>query len=159
MNGNFRVGEFLIEPNINSISGTEKTVRLEPKVMRVLVCLAENAGEVLPKDKLIQSVWPDAFVTDDVLTRSTSELRKVFKDEAREPRFIQTIPRSGYRLIAPVSCDVVKEIETDLPVQVPAEITATARKSPARLPKSLPSEGYSRKDAVRRRLTDCNPAE
>ena len=54
------------------------------------------------KEKLIQSVWPDTFVTDDVLTRSISELRKVFEDDAKEPRFIQTIPRSGYRLVAPV---------------------------------------------------------
>jgi DNA-binding winged helix-turn-helix (wHTH) protein len=70
VNGNFRVGEFLIEPQINSISGAKKTVRLEPKVMQVLVCLAEHAGEVLPKEKLIRSVWADTFVTDDVLTRS-----------------------------------------------------------------------------------------
>ncbi|HEV8485014.1 MAG TPA: winged helix-turn-helix domain-containing protein, partial [Blastocatellia bacterium] len=105
MNGSFRVGDFIIEPQINSITGAEKTARVEPKVMQVLVCLADHAGEVVPKEKLIQSVWPDTFVTDDVLTRSISELRKVLGDDAREPRFIQTIPRSGYRLVADVSYD------------------------------------------------------
>jgi DNA-binding winged helix-turn-helix (wHTH) protein len=95
VNGNFRVGEFLIEPQINTISGGERTARIEPKVMQVLVCLAQHAGEVLPKEKLIQSVWPDTFVTDDVLTRSISELRKVFGDDAKEPRFIQTIPAAA----------------------------------------------------------------
>jgi DNA-binding winged helix-turn-helix (wHTH) protein/dipeptidyl aminopeptidase/acylaminoacyl peptidase len=109
MNGNFRVGEFLIEPQLNTITGNKKTARVEPKVMQVLVCLAEHAGDVLPKEKLIQSVWADTFVTDDVLTRSISELRKVFEDDAKEPRFIQTIPRSGYRLIAAVSYDGEKE--------------------------------------------------
>ena len=99
MNGTFRIGEFLIEPQLNTITGAEKIARLEPKMMRVLVCLAEHAGEVVPKEKLIQSVWTDTFVTDDVLIRSISELRKVFEDDAREPRFIQTIARSGYRLI------------------------------------------------------------
>src|SRR5436853_2022236 len=103
VNGNFRIGEFLIEPQINSITGAEKIARIEPKVMQVLIRLAEHAGEVVPKEKLIQAVWSDTFVTDDVLTRAISELRKVFEDDPKEPRFIQTIPRSGYRLIAPVS--------------------------------------------------------
>src|SRR5690242_12952420 len=70
--------------------------------MQVLLCLAEQPGQVIPKERLIQRVWPDTFVSDDVLTRSISELRRAFGDDAREPRFIQTIPRSGYRLIARV---------------------------------------------------------
>ncbi|HXI92384.1 MAG TPA: winged helix-turn-helix domain-containing protein [Blastocatellia bacterium] len=108
MNGNFRVGEFLIEPEINSITGNGTSTHIEPKVMRVLVCLAEHSSKVVPKEKLIRSVWADTFVTDDVLTRSISELRKVFGDDAREPRFIQTIPRSGYRLVATISYDSEK---------------------------------------------------
>ncbi len=121
MNGSFRVGEFLIEPQLNTITGPDKTARVEPKVMQVLVCLADHAGDVLPKEKLIQSVWADTFVTDDVLTRSISELRKVFDDDARVPRFIQTIPRSGYRLIARISYDEVKQKQIDLPAPVPKE--------------------------------------
>ena len=65
--------------------------------MQVLVCLAERAGQVVPKDRLMRTVWPDTFVGDDVLTRSISELRRVFGDDAKEPRVIQTIPKSGYR--------------------------------------------------------------
>jgi TolB-like protein/Flp pilus assembly protein TadD len=70
--------------------------------MQVLVCLANRAGEVVAKEWLIHSVWGDTFVSNDVLMRSISELRRVFGDDAREPRVIQTIPKSGYRLIAPV---------------------------------------------------------
>src|SRR6185295_11495316 len=55
------------------------------------------------KERLIQTVWSDTFVTDDVLTRAISELRRVFGDDAKESRFIQTIPKSGYRLIARLS--------------------------------------------------------
>ena len=121
MTGNFRVGNFLIEPQLHNITGAEKTTRVEPKVMQVLVCLAKHAGDVLPKEKLIQSVWADTFVTDDVLTRSISELRKVFQDDAKEPRFIQTIPRSGYRLIAPVSYDEEKENKNDSPSPSPVK--------------------------------------
>jgi DNA-binding winged helix-turn-helix (wHTH) protein len=102
----FRVGEsHRVEPSLNSVTGPAGTVRLEPKVMQVLVCLAAHAGDVVAKEHLIRTVWPDTFVTDDVLTRSISELRRVFGDDAKEPRFIQTILKSGYRLIAQVSPD------------------------------------------------------
>src|SRR5438552_9137680 len=73
--------------------------------MGVLVCLAEHTGEVVPKETLLQTVWPDTFVSDDVLKRSVSELRRVFEDDARAPRIIQTIPKRGYRLVAAVKRD------------------------------------------------------
>ena len=98
----FRVGEFFIESELNSITGSEQSIRVEPKVMQVLLCLVDHAGEVVTKEQLIRTVWADTFVTDDVLTRSISELRKVFRDQSKEPRYIQTIPRSGYRLIAKI---------------------------------------------------------
>lgn len=102
MQGAFRVGDWSVEPQLNTITGADKSAHVEPKIMQVLVCLAENAGQVVAKEQLIHSVWADTFVSDDVLTRSISELRRVFGDDARQPQFIQTIPRSGYRLIAPV---------------------------------------------------------
>ena len=71
--------------------------------MHVLVCLVEHAGHVVAKEQLMRTVWPDTFVTDDVLTRCISELRRVFGDEAKDSRVIQTIPKNGYRLIAAVS--------------------------------------------------------
>jgi TolB-like protein/DNA-binding winged helix-turn-helix (wHTH) protein len=84
-----------------SLNGS--TTRIEPKVMEVLVCLASHLGEAVSKEKILQTVWPDTFVSDDVLVRSISELRRVFEDDAKEPRFIQTIPKRGYRLVAPVA--------------------------------------------------------
>jgi Tol biopolymer transport system component len=115
VNVSFRVGEFLIEPQLNSISINGEATRVEPKVMQVLVCLTSAAGEVVSKERLIQSVWTNTFVGDDVLSRAVSELRKVFGDDSKEPRYIQTIPRSGYRLIAPVSHN---HIEPDTKLQM-----------------------------------------
>jgi TolB-like protein/DNA-binding winged helix-turn-helix (wHTH) protein len=92
----------LVQPNLNTISRNGTTVRLEPKVMAVLVCLSQRAGDPVGKEELLQSVWADTFVSDDVLSRSISELRRVFEDDARQPTFIQTIPKRGYRLVAPV---------------------------------------------------------
>src|SRR5262245_10760820 len=109
MNGSFRIGAWVVEPQINTLTNCNKAARVEPKIMQVLVCLAESAPEVVAKEKLIQQVWADTFVTDDVLIRSISELRKIFEDDAKAPRYIQTIPRSGYRLIAPVSSNGVAE--------------------------------------------------
>ncbi len=100
--GDFRVGPWLVKPSLNAISRNGTTVHLEPKVMEVLVCLAQHAGEALPKEKLFQTVWPDTFVTDDVLKRCIAELRRVFEDNVRDPHIIQTIPKRGYRLVAPV---------------------------------------------------------
>jgi TolB-like protein/DNA-binding winged helix-turn-helix (wHTH) protein/Tfp pilus assembly protein PilF len=71
--------------------------------MQVLVLLAAHAGQVVAKERLMQTVWPNVFVTDDVLTRAISELRRLFLDDPKESRYIQTIPKGGYRLIARVS--------------------------------------------------------
>jgi DNA-binding winged helix-turn-helix (wHTH) protein/Tol biopolymer transport system component len=99
----FRIGEFHVEPSLYRVSGPAGTVRLEPKVMHVLVCLTEHSDRVVSKERLLRAVWPDTFVTDDVLTRAISELRRVLGDDVKHPRLIETIPKSGYRLMSPVS--------------------------------------------------------
>jgi TolB-like protein/DNA-binding winged helix-turn-helix (wHTH) protein/Tfp pilus assembly protein PilF len=101
MEKEFRLGAWVVAPKLNSLSNNGKTIRLEPKVMQVLVCLAE-AKDVVPKEKLMGTVWAGTFVTDDVLTRSISELRKAFEDDPKNPQYIQTIPKGGYRLLVPV---------------------------------------------------------
>jgi TolB-like protein/DNA-binding winged helix-turn-helix (wHTH) protein len=78
-------------------------VQVEPKVMEVLLCLARRAGRVVTKDELVREVWEGRFVSDDVVWRSVRELRRALGDEARAPRFIETIPKRGYRLLAPVA--------------------------------------------------------
>ena len=102
MEGDFRLGEWLICPLLNTVQKDGKSVRLEHKFMQVLVCLASRPGEVVSKEELIRTVWADTFVTDDVLTRAISELRRILKDDAKHPRFIETISKSGYRLLPPV---------------------------------------------------------
>lgn len=103
MDGDFRLGPWLVSPGLNTIVSSEgKASRLEPKVMDVLVCLAQHAGEPVAKETLIQAVWPGAFVTDDVLRRCISELRLLLEDKAQAPRLIATIPKRGYRLMVPI---------------------------------------------------------
>lgn len=102
MRNGFRVGQWTVRPDLNTVSENGNAARLEPKVMDVLVCLAEKNGEVVNKDEILQKVWPDTFVSDDVLKRSISELRRAFKDDARDPHIIETIAKRGYRLVLPV---------------------------------------------------------
>jgi len=103
MQGDFRIGDWVVRPQINAIERDGKTRHLEPKVMQVLVQLATHPNEVLSKDRLLEAVWHGTFVGDDVLVRCISEIRYAFGDEAKASRVIQTIPKSGYRLIAKVS--------------------------------------------------------
>jgi TolB-like protein/DNA-binding winged helix-turn-helix (wHTH) protein/Tfp pilus assembly protein PilF len=122
----FKVGEWLVQPPLNEISNHEQTLRIEPKVMEVLVCLAGRAGEVVSKETLIHMIWSDRFVTDEVITTTIWELRRALGDEARKPRFIQTIPRNGYRLIAPVVMEETPPAEAEAPVTPPAPSIAPA---------------------------------
>jgi len=102
MHGEFRIGGRLVRPRLNAIDFDEGTVHLEPKVMQVLVALASHAGDVVSRQQLHQLVWQDVFVGEDVLVRAISELRRAFQDDPRSQHTIQTIPKVGYRLVAPV---------------------------------------------------------
>lgn len=100
MQGDFTLGDWLVSPAVNLVSKNGDGTRVEPKAMQVLVYLSEHPG-VVTKEQLISSVWPDVFVTDDVLPGCISDLRKAFQDNARQPHIIETIHKSGYRLLLP----------------------------------------------------------
>jgi DNA-binding winged helix-turn-helix (wHTH) protein len=102
VHGDFRIGAWLIQPQLHTIARDAQVTHVEPKAMQVLVYLAEHADQVVPKERLISAVWTDTFVTDGVLIRCISELRKAFDEDANDPKVIGTIPRGGYRLVAPV---------------------------------------------------------
>jgi len=74
-------------------------VRIEPRVMAVLTCLARHVGEVVTRDELCAEVWGGRVVSDEALSRCISLLRHVLDDNSREPRFIRTIARIGYTLV------------------------------------------------------------
>jgi adenylate cyclase len=102
MSGEFRVGEWLVEPDLNRVACAGRSVAVEPRVLEVLICLASRPGEVFSKEKVVRTVWPGTFVSAGILSYAISELRKALGDDARQPHIIQTIARKGYRLIAPV---------------------------------------------------------
>lgn len=124
----FWVGDWFAEPLLNRVTkqDAETPVQVEPKVMEVLLCMAEQPGKTVTKDAFMRAVWADTVVTDDVLSRCISELRKTFGDDARNPDYIETIRKVGYRLIAPVT---VPDTAEDASVVPAAPKTASAPSS------------------------------
>lgn len=95
----FRLRDRRVEPQQNRISGPDGEVHLTPRTMDVLVVLAERAGKVVDRNEFSERVWRPTVVSDDALTSCIAELRRALGDSARSPRFIQTIPKRGYRLV------------------------------------------------------------
>jgi Tol biopolymer transport system component/DNA-binding winged helix-turn-helix (wHTH) protein len=100
--GDFQVGGWRVYPQRNRLQNDSAEVRLEPKVMQVLVELSTSAGQVLSKEALIQSIWPGVYVSEASLTRCISGLRHALNDDPHSPHVIETINKQGYRLMLPV---------------------------------------------------------
>lgn len=98
----FYLGEQRVEPTRCAILTADEEVRVEPRVMDVLVLMVKHAGQVVSREEFIQSVWNGTFVTDEVLSRCVYRLRQALGDDTKKPRFIETVSKRGYRLIAPV---------------------------------------------------------
>lgn len=103
MERDFKVGDRTVRPRLNQIDKPHGTTTVEARSMAVLVDLATHAGEVRTRQELLEAVWGEAFVTEEVLSHCVWDLRRAFGDSARRSSFIQTVPRRGYRLIATVS--------------------------------------------------------
>ena len=96
----FTLGAFEIEPLTGRIAGASGERRVQPKVMDVLVFLAEHTGEVVERDTLLNQIW-GRVTSEEVLTRCISELRTALGDDRSNPRYVQTVPKRGYRLLEP----------------------------------------------------------
>ena len=96
------IGEWSVDPATNDLARGSERVHLEPKAMDLLLALARHANQVMSREELLAQVWSGVVVGDDVITQAIIKLRKALGDASREPEYIQTIPKRGYRLIAGV---------------------------------------------------------
>lgn len=99
----FRIGALLVQPESLTVSLDGKETTLEPRMMEVLVALAEHAGEVVSAEQFLIEVWRGTFYGDNPVHKAIAYLRKVFGDDLKSPRYIETIRKRGYRLIAKVA--------------------------------------------------------
>ena len=108
-----RIGAWFVNPLSGEIARGEERVRLEARTMRLLLCLAESPGEVVSIDTLLSQVWSGVVVTPDSVYQAVAALRRLLGDDAKQPAYIVTVPRLGYRLVAPV------EPQVDAPPDAP----------------------------------------
>jgi TolB-like protein/DNA-binding winged helix-turn-helix (wHTH) protein len=98
----FRVGTWSIDPASNQISRDGEVIRLDTRAMRLLQCLARRAGAVVSIDELLDQVWAGVIVTPDSVYQAVASLRRSLGDDPRQPIYIATVPRLGYRMVADV---------------------------------------------------------
>lgn len=151
-----RVGDLRVDPTLDEICKDGSTIKLEPRTMRLLVCLAEHAGQVVSVDELLAEVWKDVIVGPDSVYQAVAGLRRVLGDDPKAPVYIANVMRRGYRLVAPVypwtepSVDPVAPPLTNEPVNShpaapdvevppPADPAPTDRPSPTGRPFVVPA--------------------
>jgi DNA-binding winged helix-turn-helix (wHTH) protein/TolB-like protein len=100
-----RLGSWQFYPELNRIRDSNSVIHLEPKAALVLKLLVERAGKPVTRQELLETVWSDVVVSDDALTQVIIKLRKALGDDARSPRYIRTIPKRGYCLVADVGSE------------------------------------------------------
>ncbi|MEO1242040.1 MAG: winged helix-turn-helix domain-containing protein [Pseudomonadota bacterium] len=95
----FTIGAARIDPSDRTVAINGQTRRVSPKALAVLNALAEAGGDVVSRNTLMERVWPDVCVGEEVLTQAITELRRAFGDAPRSSRYIETVPKAGYRLL------------------------------------------------------------
>jgi DNA-binding winged helix-turn-helix (wHTH) protein/Tol biopolymer transport system component len=120
-----RIGERIVDIPLREIAPADggTAMRVTLKSLGVLLALVAHAGRPVSREALIEWVWPDTLPTDDVLTQAIAQLRKALGDDRERPRYIETLAKQGYRLIAPVAW-VVDDIAT--PATTPAIVHVDA---------------------------------
>jgi len=98
-----RIGDWVVDPASEQMSRRGETVRLEARMTRLLLCLAERAGEVVSIEDLLTRAWPGVIVTPDSVYQAVTSLRRLLGDDSKQPSYIATVPRRGYRLVAAVA--------------------------------------------------------
>jgi predicted ATPase/DNA-binding winged helix-turn-helix (wHTH) protein len=98
---NYHFADFILEPGRAALLRAGEEIKLRPKVFDALRYLVENQGRVVPKEELIENLWPEAFVTDDSLVQCMVELRRALDDRSQE--ILKTVPRRGYIFAASVT--------------------------------------------------------
>jgi DNA-binding winged helix-turn-helix (wHTH) protein/Tol biopolymer transport system component len=130
----FWVGDWLVRPSLAKIVRGAEAVHVTPRSMAVLMHLAHAGGRVVSRNEILDAVWPNMAVTHDALSQCIVELRKAFRDDSRRAAVIETIPKVGVRLIAPVAF-------ADTPVAAVSEMPGVSGGDGARIQPVAPETG------------------
>src|SRR5689334_4631640 len=117
----FVVEGFILDTRERRLSAGGDAVELNARYLDALALMVRDCGKLIPKDQFLDEVWRGVPVTDEALTQCIKTLRRKLGDDANRPRFIETVPKHGYRFIAPVEVIAPNE----------APVAAAAESSPA----------------------------
>src|SRR5580698_8515224 len=98
----YEFGPFQIDAGERVLRRGPERIDLSPRVFDTLVALAESDGRLLAKDELMDRIWPDSAVEENNLTQAIYLLRRVLQDGENGNRYIETVPKRGYRFVVPV---------------------------------------------------------
>src|SRR5262245_36295877 len=133
----YRFGEFLLLADERMVMRSDERVHMTPRVFHLLLILVENAGRLVSKETLLNEIWQDSFVEEGNLNSTVSRLRKILGETPDEKRFIETIPRVGYRFIADVEV-VSDDVEARVPsAKIEPEEIAEAYEVPVETRKTV----------------------
>jgi DNA-binding winged helix-turn-helix (wHTH) protein len=130
----WQIGAWIADPSDDTLARGAESLKIEPRMMRLLLCLARSAGTVLSQEQLLAEVWGGVVVGPASVYQSVSQLRKVLGDTGTAPSHIETVPRKGYRLIAPVRRPQQEDRrrpaltpDSGLPAHTPVQVPEYAR--------------------------------
>jgi DNA-binding winged helix-turn-helix (wHTH) protein len=112
--GRFRFGRFTLDPDDRLLTRDNQPVELSSRYLDALALLVSEQGRLVSKDRFMDEVWRGIPVTDEALTQCIRTLRRALGDDASKPRFIETVPKHGYRFIAPVDSAGASRSRDDL---------------------------------------------
>ena len=146
----FEFDQFRLDVSERLLLREGKPVPMTPKVFDTLLLLVENAGRLVGKNDLMSQIWPDSFVEEGALTRNISDLRKALGENATGRKFIETVPKHGYRFVA----EVWVRSENDFPVSAESDFSLQEISStePSTAPYDKPAENESSRPRLKTRL-------
>ncbi|MDJ0838506.1 MAG: winged helix-turn-helix domain-containing protein [Acidobacteriota bacterium] len=127
--GPYRLGDWTVQPAAHALTRDGRSVQVEPRLMKLLCLFAARAGEVIPRETIVAEIWEEQHVSAEGVSVALHELRKALGDDARNPRYIKTIRKAGFQLIAPVRQGVA-EAEIAAEARTEEKPTATPEQAP-----------------------------
>ena len=131
----YRFSDFTLDADEHRLLRGSEEIYLPPRTFETLLYLVERHGHLIKKNELLDTLWADAFVTENALTRCVKEVREALQDDAHQPRYIRTFPRVGYKFIAEV-----EEVSPPLPSHAREEIPGTKAIVGAQVEGNRPSD-------------------
>ena len=120
----YRFGEFVVSPRRRMLLRTGTPVPLIPRYFDLLLLLLERRDDAIDRREIFDRVWADVVVSDGALTQAIRTLRRALGDDPREPRYIRTVSRHGYRFVFE-EVSVEPDVAVDRPLRLPMRLQAS----------------------------------